>query len=38
MLPEIGPDSYFVPLVRYDLSVAGDPSRSEISNLQWRRP
>jgi hypothetical protein len=34
MLPEIGPDSYFVPLVRYDLSVAGDPSRSEISNLQ----
>src|SRR6186997_1005849 len=23
MLPEIGPDSYFVPLVRYDLSVAG---------------
>jgi hypothetical protein len=35
MLPEIGPDSYFVPLVRYDLSVAGDPSRSEISNLQF---
>ena len=34
MLPEIGPDSYFVPLVRYDLSVAGDPSAKAISNLQ----
>ena len=34
MLPEIGPDSYFVPAVRYDLSVAGDPSAKAISNLQ----
>jgi hypothetical protein len=34
MLPEIGPDSYFVPLVRYDLSVAGDPLAKAISNLQ----
>jgi hypothetical protein len=34
MLPEIGPDSYFVPLVRYDLSVAGDPSAKSLSNLQ----
>jgi hypothetical protein len=34
MLPEIGPDSYFVPLVRYDLSFAGDASRNQISNLQ----
>jgi Putative MetA-pathway of phenol degradation len=33
-LPEIGPDSYFVPLVRYDLSVAGDPSAKALSNLQ----
>ena len=33
-LPEIGPDSYFVPLVRYDLSVAGDPSAKNLSNLQ----
>jgi hypothetical protein len=35
MLPKIGPDSYFVPLVRYDLSFAGDPSRNDISNLQF---
>jgi type II secretory pathway pseudopilin PulG len=34
MLPEVGPDSYFVPLVRYDLSVAGDSSAKAISNLQ----
>jgi hypothetical protein len=34
MLPEIGPDSYFVPLVRYDVSFAGDLSRNNISNLQ----
>jgi hypothetical protein len=34
MLPEIGPDSYFVPLVRYDLNVAGDRSAKDISNLQ----
>ena len=30
MLREIGPDSYFVPLVRYDLSVAGDPAAREF--------
>jgi hypothetical protein len=35
MLPKIGPDSYFVPLVRYDLSFAGDRSRNDISNLQF---
>jgi hypothetical protein len=35
MLSKIGPDSYFVPLVRYDLSFAGDPSRNDISNLQF---
>jgi hypothetical protein len=34
MLPEIGPDSYFVPLLRYDVSFAGDSSRKNISNLQ----
>jgi hypothetical protein len=28
------PDSYFVPLVRYDLSVAGDRSAKDVSNLQ----
>jgi hypothetical protein len=28
------PNSYFVPLVRYDLSVAGDPSAKNLSNLQ----
>ena len=33
-LPEIGPDAYFTLLVRYDVSVAGDPSRKNISNLQ----
>jgi hypothetical protein len=34
-LPEISPDSYFTFLVRYDVSVAGDPSRKNISNLQF---
>jgi hypothetical protein len=34
MLPEIGPDSYFVPLMRYDISFAGESSRKNISNLQ----
>jgi hypothetical protein len=33
--PEIGPDTYFTFLVRYDVSVAGDPSRKNISNLQF---
>jgi hypothetical protein len=34
MLPEWGPDSYFVPAVRYAISVAGDPSRRKISEPQ----
>jgi hypothetical protein len=33
--PEIGPDTYFTFLVRYDVSVAGDPSKKNISNLQF---
>jgi hypothetical protein len=36
MLPEIGPD--LVPLIRCDLSFAGDPSAKPLSNLQTRRP
>jgi hypothetical protein len=31
---EISPSSYFEPLVRYDASFAGDPTRRTISNLQ----
>jgi hypothetical protein len=34
-LPEISPGSYFEPVVRYDQSFAGDPSRKSISNLQF---
>jgi hypothetical protein len=33
-LPELGDGSYFEPLVRYDLSFAGDPTKKDISNLQ----
>jgi hypothetical protein len=33
-LPELGDGSYFEPLVRYDLSFAGDPTKKNISNLQ----
>jgi hypothetical protein len=33
-LPEWGADSYFVPVVRYAISVAGDPSRRRISEPQ----
>ena len=33
-LPEISPGSYLEPLVRYDQSFAGDPSKKPISNLQ----
>jgi hypothetical protein len=33
-LPELGPDSYFVPVVRYAVSFAGDPSRRNISEPQ----
>jgi len=34
-LPEISNSSYFEPLLRYDVSVAGDPTRRNISNLQF---
>ena len=34
-LPEINDASYFEPLLRYDVSVAGDPTRRNISNLQF---
>jgi hypothetical protein len=32
---EISSSSYFEPVVRYDVSVAGDPTRRNISNLQF---
>jgi hypothetical protein len=35
MLPEISQGSYFVPQVRYDISFRGDPSKKNISNLQF---
>ena len=31
---EIGPDTYFVPVIRYAVSFAGDPSRRNISEPQ----
>jgi hypothetical protein len=34
MLPELSDGSYFEPLVRYDISFAGDPTKKNISNLQ----
>jgi hypothetical protein len=34
-LPEITESSYFEPLLRYDVSVAGDPTKRNISNLQF---
>lgn len=34
-LPEISKSSYFEPLLRYDVSVAGDPTKKNISNLQF---
>lgn len=34
-LPEITESSYFEPLLRYDVSVAGDPTKRKISNLQF---
>jgi hypothetical protein len=34
-LSELGPNSYIEPLVRYDVSFAGDPSKKNISNLQF---
>jgi hypothetical protein len=32
---EINSSSYFEPIVRYDVSVAGDPTKRNISNLQF---
>ena len=34
-LPEISAGSYLEPLLRYDASFAGDPSRKNISTLQF---
>jgi hypothetical protein len=34
-LPEITDSSYFEPLLRYDVSIAGDPTKKNISNLQF---
>jgi len=34
-LPEINNSSYFEPLLRYDVSVAGDPTKKNIGNLQF---
>jgi hypothetical protein len=34
-LPEISSTSYFEPVLRYDVSVAGDPTRKNINNLQF---
>jgi len=34
-LSEINSSSYLEPLVRYDVSFAGDPSKKNISNLQF---
>jgi hypothetical protein len=34
-LSEINPSSYLEPVVRYDVSFAGDPSTKNINNLQF---
>jgi Putative MetA-pathway of phenol degradation len=34
-LPEINSSSYLEPVVRYDVSFAGDPTKKNISNLQF---
>jgi hypothetical protein len=34
-LSEVSPNSYLEPLVRYDISFAGDASKKNISNLQF---
>jgi hypothetical protein len=34
-LPEINNSTYFEPLLRYDVSVAGDPTKRNIANLQF---
>jgi len=31
---DLGPDTYFVPVIRYAISVAGDPTRRNISEPQ----
>ena len=35
VLPELGKGSYFEPLVRYDVSFAGNPEARNINNLQF---
>lgn len=34
-LPEVGQGSYFEPLMRYDISFAGNPTARNINNLQF---
>jgi hypothetical protein len=34
-LPEVSPNTYFEPLLWYDVSFAGDPSKKSISDLQF---
>jgi len=34
-MPDVGSGKYFEPLLRYDASFAGDPSRKSINNLQF---
>ena len=34
-MPDVGWGMYFEPLLRYDVSVAGDPAKRSISNLQF---
>ena len=34
-LPELSEGSYFEPIVRYAVSFAGDPTKKDISNLQF---
>jgi hypothetical protein len=34
-LPELSSGSYFEPILRYAVSFAGDPSKKDISNLQF---
>jgi len=34
-MPDVGYGMYFEPLFRYDVSFAGDPTKRDISNLQF---
>jgi len=34
-MPDVGYGMYFEPLLRYDVSFAGNPSKKSISNLQF---